>query len=55
MAPSSAAAPSTLPAPNPGAKTFVATYESTEQAEHVVKEVNGYLMKPEWAMGVALV
>ncbi|WWD15764.1 hypothetical protein CI109_100186 [Kwoniella shandongensis] len=52
--PSSFKPPSSHSKPNPGAKSFTATFETQAQAQAALKEVNGYLMQPGWEMGVSL-
>ncbi|OCF35254.1 hypothetical protein I317_01379 [Kwoniella heveanensis CBS 569] len=51
---SSSKPPSSHPKPNKGAISFTITFESTAQAQHAVKETQGYLMQAGWAMGVSL-
>ncbi|WVR05032.1 hypothetical protein IAU60_002044 [Kwoniella sp. DSM 27419] len=46
--------PSSHPSPNAGAKSFVATFETTAQAKQALAETQGYLMQPGWQMGVSL-
>lgn len=52
--PSSRSAPSSHPAPNPGAKSFLITFETAEQAKGAVSETKAYLMQPGWEMGVSV-
>ncbi|WVF72460.1 hypothetical protein IAT40_007275 [Kwoniella sp. CBS 6097] len=46
--------PSSHPKPNKGSISFTVTFDSTAQAQHAVKETQGYLMQAGWAMGVSL-
>lgn len=52
--PSSRSVPSSHPTPNPGAKSFVITFDSAEQAQGAVSETKAYLMQPGWEMGVSV-
>ncbi|WVQ98482.1 hypothetical protein IAU59_005608 [Kwoniella sp. CBS 9459] len=42
------------PKPNKGSISFVVTFDQPAQAQHAVKETQGYLMQAGWAMGVSM-
>lgn len=48
------AAPASHAKPNPGARSFRATFASRAQAEEAVKPLQGYLMQPGWEMSISV-
>lgn len=52
--PSSHPAPSSHPPSNPGAKSFLITFDTVAQAEAALVPTKGFLMQPGWEMTVSL-
>ncbi|WRT66956.1 uncharacterized protein IL334_003921 [Kwoniella shivajii] len=46
--------PSSHAKPNKGARSFVATFETPNQAQKALEATKGYLMQPGWEMSVSL-
>ncbi|CAD6566666.1 MAG: hypothetical protein TREMPRED_002889 [Tremellales sp. Tagirdzhanova-0007] len=52
--PTSHSVPKSHPPSNPGAKSFLITFESRAQAETALGPTNGFVMQPGWEMSVSL-